>query len=174
MKCRLFTVLCFSAYLLYSKVIQIHTHTRVRAYSVALVISDSVTLRTVAWQTPLFIGFSEQENWSGLPCSSPGKKVKVKLLSRVRLFATPQTVAYQAPLSMGFSRQEYWSGLPFLLQGIFLTQGSNPGLPHCRQTLYCLSHQGKVISRGYSQFRNRTCISCIAVEFLTAESLGKP
>ena len=26
----------------------------------------------------------------------------------------------------------------FLLQGIFLTQGSNPGLPLCRQTLYCL------------------------------------
>ena len=32
-------------------------------------------------------------------------KVKVKSLSRVRLFATPWTVAYQAPLSMGFSRQ---------------------------------------------------------------------
>ena len=40
-------------------------------------------------------------------------KVKVKLLSRVRLFGTPWTVAYQAPLSMGFSRQEHWSGLPF-------------------------------------------------------------
>ena len=39
--------------------------------------------------------------------------VKVKSLSRVRLFATPWTVAYQAPPSMGFSRQEYWSGLPF-------------------------------------------------------------
>ena len=32
-------------------------------------------------------------------------KVKVKSLSRVRLFVTPWTVAYQAPLSMGFSRQ---------------------------------------------------------------------
>ena len=40
-------------------------------------------------------------------------KVKVKSLSRVRLFATPWTVAYQALLSMGFSRQEYWSGLLF-------------------------------------------------------------
>ena len=30
----------------------------------------------------------------------------------------------------------------FLLQGIFPTQGSNPGLPHRRQTLYRLSHQG--------------------------------
>ena len=31
----------------------------------------------------------------------------------------------------------------FLLQGIFSTQGLNPGLLHCRQTLYCLSHQGR-------------------------------
>ena len=42
----------------------------------------------------------------------------------------------------GFSRQEYWNRLPFLLQGILLTQGSNSGLPHCRQILYFLSHQG--------------------------------
>ena len=38
--------------------------------------------------------------------------MKVKLLSRVRLFATPWTAAYLAPPSMGFSRQEYWSGVP--------------------------------------------------------------
>ena len=37
--------------------------------------------------------------------------MKVKLLSRVRLLATPWT-AYQAPPSMGFSKQEYWSGVP--------------------------------------------------------------
>ena len=43
---------------------------------------------------------------------------------------------------MEFSRQEYWSGSHALLQGIFLTQGSDPGLLHCRQILYCLSHQG--------------------------------
>ena len=68
---------------------------------------------------------------------------KVKSLSRVRLFATPWTVAYQAPLSMGFSRQDYWTDLPyFLLQGILLTQGLNVVLPHCRRTLYPLSHQG--------------------------------
>ena len=34
-------------------------------------------------------------------------KVKVKLLSRVRVLATPWTAAYQAPLSMGFARREY-------------------------------------------------------------------
>ena len=39
-------------------------------------------------------------------------KVKVKSLSRVRLWATPWTAAYQAPLPMGFSRQEYGSGVP--------------------------------------------------------------
>ena len=40
-------------------------------------------------------------------------KVKVKSLSRVRLFETPWSVAHQTPPSMGCSRQEYWSGLPF-------------------------------------------------------------
>ena len=33
-------------------------------------------------------------------------------------------------------------GCHFLLQGIFPTQGLNPGLPHCRKTLYHLNHQG--------------------------------
>ena len=35
-----------------------------------------------------------------------------------------------------------------LLQGIFPTQGWNPGLPHCRQILYQLSHQGSPSSKG--------------------------
>ena len=39
-------------------------------------------------------------------------KMKVKSLSRIRLFVTPWTAAYEAPLSMGFSRQGYRSGLP--------------------------------------------------------------
>ena len=38
--------------------------------------------------------------------------MKVKLLSRVQLLATPWTAAYQTPPSLGFSRQEYWSGVP--------------------------------------------------------------
>ena len=32
-----------------------------------------------------------------------------------------------------------------LLQGIFPTQGSNPGLPHCRRILYQLSHKGSLV-----------------------------
>ena len=44
----------------------------------------------------------------------------------------------------------------FLLQGIFLTQGSNPGLPHCRQMLYPLSHEGspKNKNRAYEFWLN--------------------
>ena len=51
--------------------------------------------------------------WVAISFSNARKrKVKVKLLSCVRLLATPWTAAYQAPLSMGLSRQEYWSGVP--------------------------------------------------------------
>ena len=38
--------------------------------------------------------------------------MRVKLLSCVRLLATPWTAVNQAPPSMGFSRQEHWSGVP--------------------------------------------------------------
>ena len=56
-------------------------------------------------------------------------KVKVKSLSRVRLFVTPWTVAYQAPPSVEFSRQEYWSGLPFPSPGDLPKPGIKPGSP---------------------------------------------
>ena len=70
-----------------------------------------------------------------------GKK-EVKLHSCARLFAISWIVACQAPPSMGFSRQEYGVGCHFLFQGIFPTQGLNPGRLHCRLTLYSFSHQG--------------------------------
>ena len=63
-----------------------------------------------------------------------------------------------------------------LLQGIFLTQGSNPGLPHCRRILYQLSHKGSPktlewvaypFSSGSSQPRNRTRVSCTVGRFFT-------
>ena len=63
-----------------------------------------------------------------------------------------------------------------LLQGIFPMQGSNPGLPHCRQILYQLSHQGSprilkwiasLFSSRSSWSRNRTRVSCIAGGFFT-------
>ena len=63
--------------------------------------------RTLEW-----VAISFSNAWKG--------KVKVKLLSCVRLFMTPWSAAYQAPLSMGFSRQEYWSGVP--LPSPYVTQ----------------------------------------------------
>ena len=44
-------------------------------------------------------------------------------------------------------------GCYFLFQGIFLTQGLNPGLLHCRQTLYPLSHQGSPTKRRSFLFK---------------------
>ena len=53
----------------------------------------------------------------------------MKLLSCVRLFATPCTVAYQAPPSTGFSRQDYWSGLLFPSPGDLPDPGIEPVSP---------------------------------------------
>ena len=55
--------------------------------------------------------------------------MKVKLLSRVQLFATLWTVAYQASPSMGLSRKEYWSELPFPSPGDLPNPGIEPGSP---------------------------------------------
>ena len=57
------------------------------------------------------------------------RKVKVKSLSCVRLFATPWAVAYQAPPSMEFSRQEYWNGLLFPSPGDLPDPGIKPRSP---------------------------------------------
>ena len=63
-----------------------------------------------------------------------------------------------------------------LLQGIFPAQESNPGLPHCRQILYQLSHKGSPRSLEWVAYpfssrsswpRNRTGVSCIAGRFFT-------
>ena len=68
-----------------------------------------------------------------------------------------------------------WVAVPF--QGIFPPQGSNPGLLHCRQIFYQLSHQGSprilkwvacLFSRGSSWPRNWTRVSCIAGRFFTS------
>ena len=57
--------------------------------------------------------------------------------------AMPWTIAHQAPLSMGIlqARILEWVAMPSS-KGIFLTQGLNPGLLHCRWILYQLSYQG--------------------------------
>ena len=69
--------------------------------------------------------------------------VKVKSLSRVRLFVTPCTIAYQVPLPMGFSRQEYGVGCHVFLQEIFPTQRLILGLLHCRHNALPSEPPGK-------------------------------
>ena len=70
-----------------------------------------------------------------------------------------------------------------LLQGIFPTQESNPGLQHCRQILYHLSHQENPrilewvaypFSRQTSWPRNQTGVSCKQADSLPVELSGKP
>ena len=91
---------------------------------------------------------------------------KSKLLSHVQLFATPWTSPGQNTGVDSLS----------LLQGIFPTQGSNPGLLHCRRILYKLSHMGSPVivewvdypfSSGSYQPRNWTRVSWIAGGFFT-------
>ena len=68
-----------------------------------------------------------------------------------------------------------------LLQGIFLTQGSNPGLRHCRQILYQLSHKGSPRMLEWVAFpfssrssQPRNWIGSPALQADSAELLGKP
>ena len=78
--------------------------------------------------------------------------------------------------SWNYPRHNTGMGDLSLLRRILPTQGSNPGLPHCRQILYQLSHKGSPrilewvaysFSHGSSWPRNWTGISCIAGGFFT-------
>ena len=70
-----------------------------------------------------------------------------------------------------------------ILQGIFPTQGSNPGLPHCRLIPYQLSHKGSArilewvtypFSSGSSLPRNQTGSPALQTYLLPTELSGKP
>ena len=100
-------------------------------------------------------------------------------VAQLCLFVTPWTVACQDPLLCPWNSpgKNTGVGCHALLQGIFPTQGSNPGLSHYEQILYHLSHQGSPLilqwvaipfSRGSSQPRNQTGVSWIAGRFFTS------
>ena len=93
--------------------------------------------------------------------------IKWKSLSSVWLFVTPWTVVHGKNTGMGSHS---------LLQGIFPTQGSNPGFPHCGQILYHLSHEGspRILEWVAYHFSSRspwpknwTKVSCITGGFFT-------
>ena len=92
---------------------------------------------------------------------------KWKLLSRVQLFVTAWTIQSSLGQNTGV-------GSLALLEGIFPTQGSNPGLPHCRGILNQLRHKGSQrilewVAYPFSSWsfwlRNWTGVSCIAGRF---------
>ena len=91
--------------------------------------------------------------------------------------ASSWTAALQVPWSMGILQgKNTVVGCHFLLQEIFPTQGLNPGLPHCNQILYQLSHKGspRILEWGAYPFssrsswpRDQTGVSCTAGRFFT-------
>ena len=102
-------------------------------------------------------------------------EVKWKSLSCVSLWLHKVYSPWNSP------GQNTGVGCLSLLQGLFLTQGSNPCLPHCRRILYQLSHKGSprilewiaypFASRS-SQPRNQTRIFCIVGGFICLASIN--
>ena len=97
-------------------------------------------------------------------------KVKVKVAWLCLTLCDPMDYIVHGILQ---ARILEWVSLS-LLQGIFPTQGLNPGLPHYRQILYKLSHKGSLRMLEWvaylffsisSQPRNQTQVSCIAGRF---------
>ena len=64
-------------------------------------------------------------------------------------------------------------GCHALLQRIFPTQGSNPGFRHCRQILYCLSHQGSsFIVKGFLwEILSHQALKIFSISFTVTTSL---
>ena len=73
--------------------------------------------------------------------------------------ATPWTVARQAPLFMGFSRQEYWEVSHSVMSGSLQPHGLSPQGSSIHGILEWVANS---FSRGSSQLRVRTLVSCIA------------
>ena len=78
--------------------------------------------------------------------------------------------------------QDTGVGFHALLQGLLSTQGSNPGLLHCRQTLHCLRHQGnpsaehkpRVTGVPLTPLPTKPGYPVLQANSLPSESSGKP
>ena len=92
------------------------------------------------------------------------ERKKVKSLSRVQLFEIPWTTACEVPPPMGCPGKSTGVGCHFLLQGIFPTQGWNPGLPHGRRTLYHLSHRTVVAAEGPKSIGSGVCALLLCLQ----------
>ena len=68
--------------------------------------------------------------------------MRAQLLSRALTVCDAMDCSPPGSVPWNSLGQNIGVGCQAILQGIFLTQGSNPGLLHCKQILYHLSHQG--------------------------------
>ena len=96
---------------------------------------------TVAYHASLSMGFSRQEYCSGLPFPSPED-----LPNWGNESGSPALQVDSLPAESPGKSRNTGVGSLSLLQGISLTQESNQGLLHCRQTLYQLSYPGSSLS----------------------------
>ena len=109
---------------------------------------------TVACQVPMSMEFSRQEYWSGFPVPSPEKLPHPEIQTMLLLCLVTQSCPTLCnPMDCsppGFSvhgilqARKLFVGCHFLLQGIFVTQGSNQSLLHWQVGSVLLSHQGKL------------------------------
>jgi len=116
-----------------------------------------------------------------LPLAPPRKPYIYLYLSNVKVKVAQSCPTLCDPMDYTYSpwnspSQNTGVGSLSLLQGIFPTQGLNPGLPHYRQILYQLSYKGSPrilewiaypFSRESSWPRDQTGVSCIAGGFFT-------
>ena len=79
-----------------------------------------------------------------MDCSQPGSSVHGILQARILEMKCKSLSCVWTSMRSPRNSPSYNTGVDSLslLQGIFPTQGSNPGLPRCRQILYQLSHKG--------------------------------
>ena len=97
------------------------------------------------------------------PWNFPGQKTGVGSRSLLQgIFPTqgsnrsPALQADSLPAELPGKPENTRVGSHSLLQGIFPIQGSTPNLPHCRQILYRLNHQGSPIKVSYIFFAKLT------------------
>ena len=128
--------------------------------------SCPILFHGLAHQASLSVGFSRQEYWSGLLYPPPGDLPDLGI--QPTSLTSPELAGGSSPLeppgkpdvanesetkvkvtqscpTLCGPGQNSGMGSPLLLQGIFPTQGSNPGLLRCRWILYQLSYEGSLI-----------------------------
>ena len=133
----------------------VHTKTYTRMFTAALFINAKNLETTILSWVNGYINLGTSDN--GILFSAEKNEhsnhektceVKVKVAQSCPTLCGPMDYTSSPWNSLG---QNTGVDSLSLLQGIFPTQGSNPGLPHCRRILYQLRHTREARGRGYTQ-----------------------